>query len=261
MTKAFIGLSPKRPGSSINAIPVLQDNIVWVWTLGNKAVVVDPAITSPVENWLINNNYTLCAVLQTHHHSDHIGGTQGLINQWPESPVIAAASDAERIPFQNISVKDGDKISLLENTLEVIEVTGHTRGHIAYFLPAKEDTNELPALFCGDTLFAAGCGRLFEGSPKEMFLSLQKLKRLPENTRVFCAHEYTHDNLLWANSICPDNKEIEKRLKEVNFLREKGETTLPSNMSLEKKTNLFLIANTLEEFTNLRRHKDQWKKI
>ena len=245
--------------SSINAIPVLNDNIIWIWTVGGKAVVVDPALSKPVENWLREGNFDLAAILQTHHHSDHIGGTKNLLNQWPKAEVIASAGDLERIPFQTISVSDGDEISLLGNQVNIIGVKGHTKAHVAFFLPAKPTSKKTPLLFCGDTLFGAGCGRIFEGSPKDMYLSLQRLSSLPEETEVYCAHEYTEDNLRWARSLYPNDPEIQKRLEKVKRLRAKGLLSLPSKISLEKSTNLFLRAQNLEEFHRLRLHKDNWK--
>ncbi len=245
--------------ASINALPVLTDNIIWVWTIGDKAVVIDPAVASPVRKWLKERNYVLMAVLQTHHHSDHIGGTKELIKQWPEAEVIASADDYDRIPFQTISVNDGDQISILDCKVNVIEVPGHTREHLAYFLPENSNLNMPPVLFCGDTLFGGGCGRIFEGSPEEMFLALQRLSNLPETTQIYCAHEYTEENLLWASSLYPEDIKIKERLQEVKLIRKSGNLTLPSNVKLEKATNLFLRAQNIEDFTRLRAHKDIWK--
>ncbi|WP_320674364.1 hydroxyacylglutathione hydrolase [Prochlorococcus sp. MIT 1341] len=259
MSNPTLDILTEEGPSSVNPIPVLNDNIIWVWTVGKKAVVIDPAIANPVEDWLEQRNYVLTAILQTHHHSDHIGGTKDLMNQWPEAEVIASAADISRIPFQTISVNDGDQISLLNNDVKVIEVSGHTRAHLAYFLPAKASSNLPPVLFCGDTLFGAGCGRLFEGSAKEMFLALKRLGSLPEETEVYCAHEYTEENLRWATSLYPNDEPIKKRLELVKKLRKNGNLSLPSKISLEKETNLFLRAQNIEEFTQLRLHKDTWK--
>jgi len=243
---------------TIHAIPVLENNIIWVWVAGKQAVVVDPAVTEPVKVWLKNRALNLVAILQTHHHSDHIGGTQGLINIWPSSSVIASGADFDRIPFQTISVQEGDKIELLGRKLEVLEVAGHTKAHIAYYLPNTKEEKINPVLFCGDTLFGGGCGRLFEGSPHQMFIALSRLCSLPAETNVYCAHEYTEENLRWAASLRPNDAAINKRLKEVITLRKKGELSLPSNINEERSTNLFVRAKSIEELAALRDHKDKW---
>ena len=229
-----------------------------MWTLGSKAVVVDPALTEPVMDWLEQRQLNLIAVLQTHHHSDHIGGTEGLIKHWTDAIVVASANDTARIPFQTLPVRDGEEVSLLGSSLKVLEVPGHTNAHLAYFLSSDERGGRPPAIFCGDTLFAAGCGRLFEGSAEEMHNSLQLLSSLPEDTEVYCAHEYTESNLRWANALKPENIHIKKRLEEVIELRKKGLSTLPSNIAKERLTNLFIQVENSHEFSKLRHHKDKW---
>ncbi len=242
----------------ISPIPVLKDNIIWVWVSGQEAVVIDPSLTEPVKQWLQDRNLNLIAVLQTHHHSDHIGGTEGLTKTWPKAKVIAAKSDRERIPFQTISVSDGDKISLMESKLTVIDVAAHTKNHIAFYLPTERRAQNQPALFCGDTLFGGGCGRLFEGSPEDMYRALNRLASLPSETRIYCAHEYTEDNLKWASALFPNNNQIKNRLHKVSKLRQQGKLSLPSTLSEEKSTNLFLLAKTSQELGKLRKHKDSW---
>ncbi len=245
--------------SKIQPIQVLEDNIIWVWYRGKEAVVVDPAVTAPVKKWLENNGLKLIAVLQTHHHSDHIGGTKGLLKSWPNASVIAAEADIERIPFQTFSVKGGDNISLLGTSIEVLNVSAHTKNHIAYFLPKVNKNSSIPALFCGDTLFSGGCGRLFEGSPHDMYKAIQKLCSLPAETEVFCAHEYTESNLKWANNLLPNDAAIKNKLNEVIKLRRKGATTLPSTIREEKLINLFVRSSSPEELGKLRLHKDSWQ--
>ena len=146
----------------IIGLKVLNDNVIWLWEKGNSAVVVDPALSQPVTEYLRANNLNLEAILQTHHHFDHIGGTKELIKEWPNIKVIASEKEKDRIPFQNLSVKDGDKVRLLNEDVQVIEVKGHTKSHIAFFFK-----NKVPILFIGDTLFSAGCGRIFEGTFKQ----------------------------------------------------------------------------------------------
>jgi hydroxyacylglutathione hydrolase len=166
--------------------------------------------------------------------------------------VIAAAADRERIPFQTRGVGGGDRFTLLEEPVEVIAVPGHTRAHIAYWLPASGH------LFCGDTLFAAGCGRLFEGTPTQMHDSLQRLGALPGDTRIWCAHEYTEANLRWAAAECPEDQAIAARLAAVLTQRRRGEPTIPSTIACERTTNLFLRTHGAAELAQLRRRKEAW---
>ena len=243
----------------IKPLPVLQDNVVWIWARGREAVVVDPAVAEPVRQWLVDRRLELAAVLQTHHHADHIGGTPDLLRQWPSAAVIAAAADQERIPFQTVSVEPGMQLELLGQPISVIDVRAHTRAHLAYVLP-QGCSPELPTpvLFCGDTLFGAGCGRLFEGSAEDMHLALKRLQDLPDDTIVHCAHEYTEGNLRWAHALRPDDQAIAARLSTVQDLRSRGSLSLPSTMGEERRTNLFLRACSVQELRELRLHKDSW---
>ena len=244
----------------IHPVAVLNDNIVWIWVHGDQAVVIDPAVSDPIVDWLDRRGLELVAVLQTHHHSDHIGGTLGLLQRWSSAEVIAAADDQERIPFQTLSVRDGDEIELLGRPIRVLDVRAHTRAHIAYWLPQREISTSLTSvLFCGDTLFSGGCGRLFEGTPADMHRALQKLGSLPPETLVCCAHEYTEGNLSWAAQQVPDDAVITNRLKEVQAIRRSGSLTLPSSIEEEWRTNLFLRATSSEQLGRLRQHKDNWR--
>jgi hydroxyacylglutathione hydrolase len=247
--------------SEVELIPVLRDNYVVVLHDGVQAVVVDPAVAEPVIGWLEERGLELVAVLQTHHHSDHIGGTPGLLARWPAAAVLASGADRARIPFQTISLEDGDRFELLGRPVEVLAVPGHTRWHLAYHLPAVAGHGG--ELFCGDTLFAGGCGRLFEGSAAEMHRSLQRLSALPPETRVWCAHEYTEANLRWATTCAVDTggerEAIRKRLAAVAAQRSRNEPTIPSTVALEQATNLMLRAPDAETFARLRRSKDRWQ--
>ena len=245
--------------SSLHALPVLQDNVIWIWVRGAEAVVIDPAVAPPVRAWLEEHQLSLAAVLQTHHHADHIGGTPELLQRWPEAEVIASADDRERIPFQTMPVRGGDHVTVLGETVEVLDVAAHTRAHIAFFLPNPEGAEIGPLLFCGDTLFSGGCGRLFEGSAEQMHQALQKLAELPEATQVCCAHEYTEANLQWAVAQQPNNTVLVERYREVRSLRAKGKLSLPSSIGLERRTNLFMQASSAAELGVLRSHKDQWR--
>ena len=242
---------------TIYPIPVLQDNIVWVWVHNCNAVVVDPSVAAPVKDWLLEKKLSLKAILQTHHHDDHIGGTQKLIYSWPDAKVVASRKELKRIPFQTFSVDNNDIFNLMGSDIKVIEVHGHTNNHIAFYISNIKAKYNI--LFPGDTIFGGGCGRLLEGTPSQMFESLNKLKSLPDNTKVYSAHEYTENNLKWALSLEPKNSSIIKRLKLIQNKLEKGIPSLPSTLSEERKTNLFLRAENIEDFAILRRHKDNWK--
>ena len=245
--------------SSLHALPVLQDNVIWIWVRGAEAVVIDPAVAPPVREWLDERQLSLAAVLQTHHHADHIGGTPELLERWPQAAVIASAEDRERIPFQTMPVRDGDQITVLGHEVEVLDVAAHTRAHIAFFIPNPEGGEIGPLLFCGDTLFSGGCGRLFEGTPADMHRALQRLGSLPPETLVCCAHEYTEGNLRWAAQQVPDDAVITNRLKKVQAIRRSGSLTLPSSIEEEWRTNLFLRATSSEQLGRLRQHKDNWR--
>jgi hydroxyacylglutathione hydrolase len=248
---------PMRAALAVALIPVLRDNYVFVLHDGRRAVVVDPAIAAPVETWLQERHLELVAVLQTHHHSDHIGGTPELLRRWPAAAVVAARDDKERIPFQTVGVADGDTLTLLGRRLEVLAVPGHTLTHIVFYLPEGSDG---PAgdLFCGDTLFAGGCGRLFEGTATQMHRSLQRLAALPEATRLWCAHEYTETNLAWAAQECPNDEAIAHRLWEVRQRRAQDLPTLPSTIALERATNLFVRSRDAEELALRRESRNTW---
>tara|TARA_Y100001968_G_scaffold57418_1_gene48550 strand:- start:872 stop:1627 length:756 start_codon:yes stop_codon:yes gene_type:complete len=241
----------------IHPITVLQDNIVWAWVHNCNAVIVDPSISTPVKEWLLNKNLNLKAVLQTHHHEDHIGGTKELIKRWPNAEVIASKKDIQRIPLQTLSVKENDIFQLMDGDVKIIEVDGHTNNHIAFYISKKNSRYNI--LFPGDTLFGGGCGRLLEGTPIEMFKSLSKLNSLPEETRVFPAHEYTENNLKWALSIKPNDISITERLKRVQDTLNNKKVSLPSTILEERKTNLFLRAKNVKDLSRLRKHKDNWQ--
>ncbi len=254
-------MHPVREDWQVWLVAALSDNVVPVLQRGAQAAVVDPAESDPVTRALEQRGLDLVAILHTHHHHDHIGGTPGLLQRWPQAQVIAAASDWARIPLQTKGVADGDRFELLGRAVEVLAVPGHTAHHIAFYLPASGA--EPGELFCGDTLFAGGCGRLFEGTPDQMHASLGRFAALPASTRMWCAHEYTEGNLQWAAALLTAEHRaapaVQQRLRAVRQIRQAGNFTIPSSIGLELATNLFLQAGSAEEFAELRRHKDRWR--
>jgi hydroxyacylglutathione hydrolase len=202
------------------------------------AAVVDPADAEPVIEQLNRLDADLVAIFNTHHHNDHVGGNRQLLAQFPQAEVYGGAADRGRIPGQQHFLEQGDRVSFADRSAEVFFVPGHTRGHIAYyFAPVKAEPGEL---FCGDTLFAGGCGRLFEGTPEQMLNSLAKLRDLPDNTRIWCAHEYTLSNLRFAVSVDADNAALLERLSQTIAQRQQNQPTVPSLLGDEKATNPFL---------------------
>jgi hydroxyacylglutathione hydrolase len=201
--------------------------------------VVDPAEAQPVLRCLEELGAELVAIFNTHHHMDHVGGNRQLIQRFPNVRVYGGAEDRGRIPGQQVFCFEGDKVEFAGRIGEVLFVPGHTSGHIAYYFPpaVEGDTGEL---FCGDTLFAGGCGRLFEGTPAQMVDSLSKVRTLPDNTRVWCAHEYTLKNLQFALTVDAENLDLQTRYAEVQDARRRMEATVPSQLGVEKRTNPFL---------------------
>ncbi|MGD1895820.1 MAG: hydroxyacylglutathione hydrolase [Phormidesmis sp.] len=225
----------------IHRLPARSDNYIFVLRDPNSATaaVDDPADAPPVLNKLRELNAQLVAIFNTHHHNDHVGGNRALLKQFPSAQVYGSKQDDGRIPGQQHYLKDGDKVTFANRTAQVLFVPGHTRGHIAYYF-APSAANEPGELFCGDALFAGGCGRLFEGTPAQMQPSLAKLRSLPDNTRVWCAHEYTLSNLKFAASIDQGNDALRSRLTQVIQQRNQNQPTIPSLLKEEKSTNPFL---------------------
>ncbi|HYW18935.1 MAG TPA: hydroxyacylglutathione hydrolase [Nodularia sp. (in: cyanobacteria)] len=222
-------------------LEALSDNYIFLLydEQQNIAAVVDPAEAEPVLKQLAELKAELVAIFNTHHHNDHVGGNKELIQHFPNLTVYGGAEDQGRIPGQQVFLQQGDRVQFGDRTAEVFFIPGHTRAHIAYyFFPVK--SREAGELFCGDTLFAGGCGRLFEGTPTQMVESLGKLRSLPDHTRVWCAHEYTLKNLQFALTVDTENKELQRRYEEVKNHRSRHEATVPSLLGVEKLTNPFL---------------------
>jgi len=215
-------------------LPAFQDNYLWLLHDGQRALVVDPGDADPVRKFLTERGLQLEAILVTHHHADHIGGVDALRDA-TGARVYGPAR--ERIPEPLQRLAEGDRIEVLGLPFEVFEVPGHTAGHIAYFCPEFEGA---PLVFCGDTLFSGGCGRLFEGTPAQMLQSLEKLAALPGATRVCCTHEYTLSNLKFATAVEPGNLQLVHYRQQCENLRAQGEPTLPSSIALEGGINPFL---------------------
>jgi hydroxyacylglutathione hydrolase len=216
---------------TIEPIPAFDDNYLWLLVRGSQAAVVDPGDGAPVLQRLQQRNLSLQAILVTHHHGDHVGGVASLSRA---TGARVHGPGAEAIPARDVALAGGSRIDVLGVAFDVLDVPGHTLGHIAYHAPA------LRALFCGDTLFAAGCGRLFEGTAAQMTASLAKLASLPADTRVYCAHEYTLSNLRFALAVEPDSEALRRRQQACAALRRRGEPTLPSTIAEELATNPFL---------------------
>ncbi len=217
-------------------IPVLKDNYVWLLRSGDAVAAVDPAVDGPVEDELAARGWRLTHILNTHHHNDHVGANL-VLKARHGLTIVGPRADRDRIPGIDIEVGDGETYVLGGAAARVFDVPGHTRGHIAYWFEAAG------ALFCGDTLFALGCGRLFEGTPAQMWASLLKLRALPDGTKVHCAHEYTQSNARFALSVDPGNAALRARARSVDEARAAGRATVPSALGEEKATNPFLRAD------------------
>ncbi|EIK96316.1 hydroxyacylglutathione hydrolase [Pseudomonas sp. M47T1] len=222
----------------IDALPAFTDNYLWLLqdTASKRCAVVDPGDAAPVRAWLEQHpEWQLTDILVTHHHNDHVGGVAEL-KQLTGATVYGPAH--ENIPARDVALDDNATVQVLGLTFQVIAVPGHTLGHIAYY-----HAGSAPLLFSGDTLFAGGCGRLFEGTPAQMHQSLQRLANLPHDTAVYCAHEYTLSNLRFACAVEPGNPQLAQRFADVTRLREENRITLPSSIGLELHTNPFLRVN------------------
>ncbi|MCP4924074.1 MAG: hydroxyacylglutathione hydrolase [bacterium] len=233
----------------IHQFPAFEDNYIYLLEDGTQALVVDPGDSKPVLDFLSGSDLKLAHILNTHHHPDHVGGNEALVEK-TGAQVIGFHEDQHRIPLISQTLQDGETITILGLSFQVLHVPGHTTGHIAFYVPA------LKALFCGDTLFSLGCGRLFEGTPEQMWTSLQRLCALPDETLVFCAHEYTLQNARFAQSLDPEDSPLNLHIEKASLKRAKNQPTIPSLLRDEKRYNPFLKADSPQEFARLRELKD-----
>ncbi|MEH8017866.1 hydroxyacylglutathione hydrolase [Rheinheimera muenzenbergensis] len=250
----------------ITPIPAFEDNYIWACCQPGSpfCLIVDPGDADAVQHFLTTENKILHAILVTHHHRDHIAGIAALRRAFPEVRVIGPKAEVSRIADLNEWVSDGDEVDItkLDIRFKVSAVPGHTLGHIAFY--------SAPVLFCGDTLFSVGCGRLFEGSPQQMWQSLTLLQSLPDDTLVYCSHEYTLANIRFALTVEPNNQDLLEYAALCQTLRQQSQPTLPALLAKEKQVNPFLRCNNkdlqqawrqgsaLELFTAIRRAKDQF---
>jgi hydroxyacylglutathione hydrolase len=234
-------------------VPVLRDNYVWLVHDSDSAatVAVDPSVADPVLEAAAERGWRITQIWNTHWHPDHTGGND-VIRQATGCRITGPA-EAEKVSRMDRVVAGGDVARIGEMEAELIDIPAHTAGHVAFHLPAAQ------AAFVGDTLFAMGCGRLFEGDARQMYESLQLLAALPEETRIYCGHEYTLDNGRFALTVEPDNQALVRRVEEVRVARELGEVSLPTTIALERATNPFMRAASVEEFAERRAAKDAFR--
>jgi len=233
-------------------IPVLSDNYVYLAHDGDETAVIDPAVAEPVLAAARERGWTITQIINTHWHPDHTGGNLA-IKAATGCRITGPAGEAAKIPGIDRAVAEGDTVQIGSATGRVIDVPGHTAGHNAYYFADAE------VLFCGDTLFALGCGRLFEGTPAQMSTSLAKLMALPDDTLVYCAHEYTQSNARFAVTAEPANTALASRVIDIDAALATGRPTVPSTIGLERATNPFTRAASVAEFATRRAAKDAFR--
>ncbi|MBC9825584.1 hydroxyacylglutathione hydrolase [Carnobacterium inhibens] len=231
----------------INLVKAFSDNYIWIIEEGTEAVVVDPGEAEQVMDYLAEKQLQLNSILLTHNHDDHIGGVQKISAKYPD---VSIYGPKETEDIANHIVVDGDSFNLLGKNVQVLKTGGHTHGHISFLMDN--------VLFCGDALFSAGCGRVFTKDYQAQYDALQKFKQLDDEVQVYAAHEYTQTNLRFAHSMQPSNTAVSEALNQVNEMRAKGKPTLPTTIGKEKKINLFLQAEKMEDFKELRDARDKF---
>lgn len=231
----------------INLVKAFSDNYIWIIEEGTEAVVVDPGEAEQVMDYLAEKQLQLNSILLTHNHDDHIGGVQQISAKYPDASIYGPKETED---IADHIVVDGDSFSLLGQNFQVLKTGGHTEGHISFLMDN--------VLFCGDALFSAGCGRVFTKDYQAQYDALQKFKQLDDEVQVYAAHEYTQTNLRFAHSMQPSNTAVSEALNQVNEMRAKGKPTLPTTIGKEKKINLFLQAEKMEDFKELRDARDKF---
>lgn len=236
----------------VRLLPAFEDNYIFLLQNGSAALVVDPGDAQPVLRTLKDENLSLAGVLITHHHHDHIGGLKELRMQYPQLPVWAPLKNRQQIADAGTYVREGDRVAVAGLTFQVLELPGHTLGHIAYYC-------EKPGwLFSGDVLFGLGCGRIFEGTFEQHYNSLQTIAALPDETRVYCTHEYTTTNLRFLHSLGPLSVPQARYARELAESRARGQPSVPLLLGSERESNPFLLCRNLTEFTQLRQKRNQF---
>ena len=235
------------------AVPVLNDNYVWLITNPDtgETAAVDPSVTEPILEAVATEGLRLTQILNTHWHPDHTGGNQG-IKAATGAPITAPA-EAQKVSSVDRIVSEGDRVTVSGAEAIVWDIPAHTAGHVAYYFENEG------MIFVGDTMFAMGCGRLFEGTAEQMYANMQRIADLPGDVRIYCGHEYTLANARFALHAEPENQDVARRLEQVSAMRERGEVTLPTTVAEERATNPFVRASDVEEFARLRSEKDSFR--
>lgn len=236
---------------NVTLVPILEDNYAYIIQSGDAVAVIDPGEADGVIHVLEKLKLEPQFIFNTHHHSDHVDGNKTIKDKY-DVQILGPEKEAGKIPFFDKGFINGDVFQFGDEAVQIIETAGHTAGHICfYFLQSQ-------TLFSGDALFSMGCGRLFEGTAEQLFEYMQRLKQLPDSTKIYCGHEYTEANANFCLSIYPDNKSIFKRAEEVQELRNKNQPTIPTTIEQEKKTNVFFMAKDAEEMKKFRGLKDNY---
>jgi len=238
---------------TVSAVPVLNDNYVWLITDPDtgETAAVDPSVSEPVLEAVQDKGLRLTQVLNTHWHPDHTGGNQGI--KAATGCTITAPAEAERVSKVDRIVAEGDRVTVAGAEALVWDIPAHTAGHVAYYFEGEG------MIFVGDTMFAMGCGRLFEGTAEQMYANMKRIAGLPEHVRIYCGHEYTLANARFAAHVDPGNDAVARRLEDVAALREEGRITLPTTVEEERATNPFVRASDVHEFASLRTEKDSFR--
>ncbi|MEM6781209.1 MAG: hydroxyacylglutathione hydrolase [Pseudomonadota bacterium] len=235
----------------VTLVPVLKDNYSYILEGNGQCAVLDPGEADPVIRILDEHGLKPDYILNTHHHADHVAGNQKVKDKY-KSKIVGPAAEEERIVGIDIPLDESSSFTFAGETAQIIETPGHTSGHICFYFA------DSGLLFAGDTLFSMGCGRLFDGTAEDMFGSLQKLKVLPAETKLYCGHEYTLANAEFCYHAAPDNEDIKTKLEHLRKLRANGKPSIPSTLAEELKTNLFLTAKSAQDFATLRAQKDNF---